>query len=200
MRYLGVPLAFFIGLFISCSALAAEAEKDNMFPPTGISQNFEWSKYGLRFEWVKDEKLIKDMDLSEQQKRELDILFSESTQTAKMDEEIRINEIKLNSQLELKKQIKITGQTNTVNMEEVNTLIDKLNELKSTVFKIEMSTKAKLWLLFSEKQRDTLYYHFRNKEEEQKEAIRKKMRESMGGGPRGGGMGGRPGGGGMPPF
>lgn len=201
MRYLIIPLALFTGFLFSGIALSDDTRKEDMLPPSGTIQSFEWSNYGLRLEWVKNEKLIKDLGLTEEQKKGLDILFKESTQTVKMDEEIRINEIKLNSQLELKKQIRITGQSSNVNMEEVNTLIDKLNTLKGDVFKIEMSTKARLWLLLTEAQRNTLYFHFRKKEEEQKEAMRKKMREGMSGGPRGGGMGGRPGGGGgMPPF
>jgi len=99
----------------------------------------------------------------------------------------------LKKKIELRKLIKIVGESCEVNLAEIEALIGQINKLKSEQYKTKMMLKTKLRLLLSEDQRSILYAHFKEKEREQ---IRK-MKERMGG--RMGGRGGM-GGGGMPPF
>lgn len=186
-----VPLFIIISFLFGVTCFAEEGIQSRK----PVTLDLEWSDYGLNFEWVKDKKLLKEMNLTTQQKEELNNLLSESTQTVKIQEEIKDKENELKSQIELIQIIKIKGQEEVkTDMAEVESLIDQINRLRNEQYKIRMSAKAELKILLTEEQRKTLGNHFIEKEREQKA----KMREEMGG--RGGGRGGRSGRGGMPPF
>lgn len=188
-----VPLFIIISFLFGVTCFA-EKETQSRKP---VTLNLEWSDYGLNFEWAKDKKLLKEMNLTAQQQGELNNLFNESTQTVKTQEEIKGKENELKNQIELIQIIKIEGQDVKTDMAEVEALIDQINKLRNEQYKIRMSAKAKLKILLTEEQRKILQNLFREKEQEQREKMREQMREQMGG--REGG-GGRRGGGGMPPF
>jgi hypothetical protein len=165
-------------------------------------QDIEWSDYGLNFEWAKDAKLIKELEMNEQQAGEFNTLSSEVAKAVKMEEEITVKESSLKNQIPIKNLVKVNGQFIQPDLTVAASLIDQISDLRSKQYKIRMSVKAKLRILLSEKQRDVLFNYFKKKEQSMREAMKKQMgnRESSGrqgmegmGGGMGGGMG-RPGG------
>lgn len=170
-------------------------------PPSMMRQDLEWSDYGLNFEWARDPKLIKELDMNEDQAKEFSALSSESTVAVTMGEEIAAKEAVLKNQIPVKNLVKVNGQFIQPNMAQVASLIDQISDLQSKQYKIRMSVKAKLRMLLSEKQREVLFNYFKKKEQSMREAIREQMGTREGGGRPGmenmGGMGGgmgRPGG------
>jgi len=188
------------GILFSVAICFAEEEMQNKnnSAPFLSDQSLEWLDYGLNFKWFQDKELLKEMNLTAQQEEELNKLFNEASQTVKMEEDTRNYEKKLKSQIQIKDFMATKGQNNQPNLAEIDSLIDQINELRSQQYKIKMSLKAKSRILLSEKQRDTLYYHFIKKEAAQKE----KMKEQRGREMRNkeGEFGGRGGRGGMSPF
>jgi Spy/CpxP family protein refolding chaperone len=172
----------------------------NNMPPNIVS--VEWSNYGLGFEWAKDNKTMKKLNLSEQQQEELNKLI-ESAKTISGDENsIKQNEEDLKGKIELKKVIQIVGEKENPDQAEVEVLVDQVNKQKSELFKKNILLKTRLRLLLTEDQRNVLHAHFKDKEKEQRDKMKAEMGREGGpggrggmGGPGGGGMGGGPGGG-----
>jgi hypothetical protein len=186
-----------IFLLIAAQCFAAEG------PPSMMRQDLEWSDYGLNFEWAKDHKLIKKLDMNEHQAKDFNDLSNEITVAVTMEEEIAAKEAILKNQIPVKSLVKVNGQFIQPNLTEVATLIDQISDLRSKQYKIRMSVKAKLRVLLSEDQRDRLFDYFKKKEEAIREAMREQMGKREGGGRQGmegmggmrGGMGGDMGGG-----
>jgi Spy/CpxP family protein refolding chaperone len=193
-----IPL-FMAGILFTVAICFAEDEIQNKNNPDPFlnDHSLEWSNYGLNFEWSKDKELLKEMDLTAHQEEELNKLFNEASQTVKMEEDTRIYEKKLKEQIQITDFMVIQGRNNQPDLAEIDSLITQINELRSQQYKIKMSLKAKLRILLSEKQRNTLYYHFIKKEAAQKEKMKEKMGDGEG---RKGGFGGRGGRGGRSPF
>ncbi|MDD5492757.1 MAG: hypothetical protein PHV60_08790, partial [bacterium] len=68
-------------------------------PPVMMRQNLEWSDYGLNFEWARDPKLIKELDMNEHQAKEFNDLSSEIAVAVTMEEEIAAKEAVLKNQI-----------------------------------------------------------------------------------------------------
>ncbi len=153
--------------------------------PSMIRQDLEWSDYGLNFEWAKDAKLIKKLEMNEQQSGEFNALSSEIAKAVTMEEEIAAKESILRNQIPVKSLVKVNGQFIQPDMTQVDTLINQISDLRSGQYKIRMSVKAKLRLLFSAKQRDILFDYFRKKEQSMREAMKEQMGNREGGGRQG---------------
>jgi len=156
-------------------------------------RDLEWSDYGLNLEWAKDKKLLKELAFTDQQKAEFDKLADTAGQNAKTDEDITDKATQLKRQIELKSLIKINGQFTQPDQAVIDSLIEQLNKLQSEKYARQMSVKAKLRMLLTDKQRDVLYAYFQAKEKELRDMFREQMQGPTGGrGESGGhrGMGG----------
>lgn len=194
---------FIVIIFLGITACFAA----DGIPGKGMpAQDLEWSDYGLNFAWAKDKKLLKELELTVQQKEELGKLAETAGQTAKKEEDILDKKTQLKRQIEIKSLIKINGQYVQPDQVEIKALIDQISKLENEQYKTRMDAKAQLRMLLTEKQRDVLFSHFQKKEKEIRDKFREQMKDQMGergdmGGRRGmegmGGMGGgmgRPGG------
>ncbi|MDD5258759.1 MAG: hypothetical protein PHD29_02195 [bacterium] len=191
-----------LGIIFLLSALQCFAAER---PPSMARQDLEWSDYGLNFEWAKDAKLIKELEMNEQQNGEFKALSFDIAKAVAMGEEIASKESTLRSKIPIKNLVKVNGQFVQPDLAAVASLIDQISELWGKQYKIRMSVKAKLRMLLSEKQRDILFNYLKKKELAMREAMREQMGNREGGGRQGmegmggmrGGMGGgmgRPGG------
>lgn len=144
------------------------------------SQDFEWSDYGLNFEWAKDNKLLKQLGLTAQQKTDLDKLANAAEQNSKANEDITDKEAQLKRQIELKSLIKINGQFIQPDQAVIDSLIAQLDKLRSEKYTRQMTAKAKLRMLLTDKQRDVLYGYFQAKEKELRDKFRGQMKNQMG--------------------
>jgi hypothetical protein len=170
--------------------------------PALVKQDLEWSDYGLNFEWARDSKLIKELEMNEQQTGGFNMLLSEAAKAITLEKEIFAKESALRSQIPIKSLVKVNGQFIQPDLAAAASLIDQISDLRSQQYKIRMSVKAKLRMLLSEKQRDILFDYFKKKEQSMREAMKEQMGPREGGGResmRGmGGMGGMGGGMGRP--
>lgn len=182
-------LLVFSGLLMTIQCFAAEG------PPSMMRQDLEWSDYGLNFEWAKDAKLIKTLEMNEEQAKEFHTLSGEVANAVAIGEEIAAKESALRSQIPIKSLVKVNGQFIQPDLAEAATLIDQISDLRNKHYKIRIYAKVKLRLLLSEKQRDILFDHFKKKEQAIREAMREQMGNREGGGRQGmEGMGGMRGG------
>jgi len=164
-----------LAVFLTFGLSFAEETSQNSGKNISV-ESFEWSNYGLNFEWFKDKEILKELNLTEEQKAGISTLVSESSQTVTIQEQIKDKENSLKIQIELVNRVKIEGQDNPVNITEVESLVDQINSLRSEQYKIRMVAKTKLKLILSEDQRKILDRYFREKENE----LQKKMQQAGG--------------------
>jgi Spy/CpxP family protein refolding chaperone len=143
-------------------------------------QDLEWSDYGLNFEWAKDNKLLKELELTVQQKEELGKLAETSGQTTKKEEDILDKKTQLKRQIEIKSLIKINGQYVQPDQIEIKALIEQISKLENEQYMTRMEAKAQLRMLLTEKQREVLFSHFQKKEKEIRDKFREQMKDQIG--------------------
>ena len=171
---------------------------EDLTPAQGLpGQGLEWSDYGLNFEWAKDKNLLTELGLTATQQEELEKLEAAAAQEEPTDKDIADKTAQLKKQIELKSLVTINGQSVQPNQDDISSLIGQLTKLRGEKYARQMSLKAKLRMLLSDKQRDKLYAHFQNKETELRDKFREQMkgqtgeqRVEMGGHRDMGGMGG----------
>lgn len=80
--------------FVAEAGLAMECDSGGKSFHCGL----EWSNYGLNFEWYRNSKLVKALELSSKQEEEISVLMKAAAQGEAMGKEISAKEARLREQ------------------------------------------------------------------------------------------------------